>query len=41
MRSRDILERLFDFFVHMSSDDRHFELDSSTLADKVGDTELP
>lgn len=40
MRSRDILERLFDFFVHMSSDDRHFELDSSTLADKVGDPEF-
>ncbi|KOO25498.1 arm repeat protein [Chrysochromulina tobinii] len=40
MRSRDILERLFDFFVHMSSDTRHFELDSSTLADKVGDPEF-
>ena len=35
MRSRDVLQRLFDFFVHMSSDTMPYELDSATLADKV------
>jgi len=40
MRARDILERLFDFFVHMSSDDRQYDIDSSTLADKVGDPDF-
>jgi hypothetical protein len=40
MRSRDILERLFDFFVHMSSPDRPYELDSATLADMFGDADF-
>ena len=35
MRSRDVLQRLFDFFVHMSSDAMPYEMDSATLADKA------
>ena len=35
MRSPDVLQRLFDFFVHMASDTMPYELDSATLADKV------
>ena len=40
MRSRDVLQRLFDFFVHMSSDNMPYEMDSATLADKVNDQEF-
>jgi len=40
MRSKDVLQRLFDFFVHMSSDTMPYEMDSATLADKVNDSEF-
>ena len=40
MRSRDTLERLFDFFVHMATDEHPYELDSATLADKVNDPQF-
>jgi len=40
MRSRDCLQRLFDFFVHMASDSRPYELDADSLADKVSDDEF-
>lgn len=37
---RDVLQRLFDFFVHMSSDQVHYELESAALGDKVSDQEF-
>lgn len=40
MRSKDVLQRLFDFFVHMSSDSQPYEMDAATLAEKVSDTEF-
>jgi len=40
MRSKDTLERLFDFFVHMSTDTQNYELDAQTLAEKVGDPDF-
>ncbi len=39
-RSRDILQRLFDFFVHMATDAAPYELDSSSMADRVGDADF-
>jgi len=39
-KSRDTLERLFDFFVHMSTDSVPFELDAQTLAEKVSDPDF-
>ena len=35
MRSKDILQRVFDFFVHMSSEAMPYEMDSATLGDKA------
>ena len=40
MRTRDVLQRLFDFFVHMASRTVPYEMDSATLADKVNDAEF-
>jgi len=40
MRSRDVLQRLFDFFVHMASETMPYEMDSATFADKVNDPEF-
>mmetsp|Transcript_22053 Transcript_22053/g.46701 ORF Transcript_22053/g.46701 Transcript_22053/m.46701 type:complete len:809 (-) Transcript_22053:456-2882(-) len=37
---RDVLQRLFDFFVHMSSEQVHYELESAALGDKVADHEF-
>ena len=40
MRSRDVLQRLFDFVVHMSSDASPYELDSASFSEKVNDPEF-
>ena len=40
MRSKDILQRLFDFFVHMSTDAQPYEMDVATLSDKVNDADF-
>ena len=40
LRARDILQRLFDFFVHMHSDASPYELDAAALGDKVADADF-
>ena len=40
LRARDILQRLFEFFMHLSTEAQPYELDSSMLADKVGDADF-
>jgi len=40
LHTRDILQRLFDFFVHMASDQVPYELEASALGDKVSDQEF-
>ena len=40
LRARDILQRLFDFFIHMNSDSTPYELDSAALGDRVTDVDF-
>ena len=40
LRARDILQRLFDFFIHMNSDLTPYELDSAALGDRVTDVDF-
>ena len=40
LRARDILQRLFDFFIHMNSDTTPYELDSAALGDRVTDVDF-
>jgi len=40
LRARDILQRLFDFFIHMNSDTTPYELDSAALGDRVVDVDF-
>ena len=40
LRARDILQRLFDFFIHMNSDTTPYELDGAALGDRVTDVDF-